>query len=188
MLPAILLLAQLFTASLAAPHTVSGNFPRDLYGPVDTRMAGMTCSVGPCIWGHADSDVMPLQFFPPAGYRVRILGLRGDAIAWIKSLPGDPATPLESAAGILVGFQTTSSSGSAHCDYCADGCPLYLQDSVTEKTPKTRTPFVYDNLNMLLDPDNKLQLKVASFLNTTGKPIHIEATYTVIYRFEPVGQ
>lgn len=175
----------LFALVSLGPFTVSGNFPRDLYGPVDTRMAGLVCAGGPCIWGNADADVLPITFHPPAGYRVRILGLRGDLIAWIKSLPGDKATRLESAAGVLIGFQTTSSKASAHCEYCADGCPLYLQDSVTEKQPKTRAPFLYDNLDMLLDTDHVLHLKLASYLNTTGKPIHLEGTYTVIYRFEP---
>jgi hypothetical protein len=180
------LLPNLLFGILAAlgPYTVSGNFPADLYGPVDTRMSGLICAGGPCIWGHADSAILPIKFRPPAGYRVRILVLRGDVVAWIKSLPGDSPTPAESAAGILAGFQTTSSSGSTHCDYCADGTPLYVQDSVTDKQPKTRAPFNYTDVGLLLDDDNILTAKIGSWLNTTGKPIHIEVTYTIQFRYE----
>lgn len=180
--------------ALPSPYIASGNFPSDLYGPVDTRMAGQICGGGPCIWGRADYAVLPIRFRPPAGYRVRILALRGDLIAWIKTLPGDPATPLESAAGILGGFQTTSSlnasnggsgaEGSARCDYCSDDCPLYIQDSVTEKQAKTRAPFNYTDVGLLLDLDNMLNAKIAAWLNTTGKPIHVELTYTIQFRYE----
>lgn len=170
--------------SILGPYTVSGNFPRDLYGPVDTRMAGQTCADGPCIWGHAEAAVLPITFHPPDGYRVRILSLRGDLVGWVKSLPGDPATPVESAAGVLGGFQTSSSSGSVQCDFCADGCPLYVQDSLTEKQPKTRAAFDYNDVGLLLDSDNVLNAKIASWLNTTGKPIHVEITYTIRFRYE----
>jgi hypothetical protein len=181
------LLANLLFGIVAAlgPYTVSGNFPADLYGPVDTRMSGLICAGGPCIWGHADSATLPIKFRPPAGYRVRILALRGDVVGWVKSLPGDPPTPVESSAGILGGFQTTSASGSAHCDYCADGTPLYVQDAVTDKQPKTRAPFNYNDVGQLLDDDNILTAKIASWLNTTGKPIHIEISYTIQFRYEP---
>jgi hypothetical protein len=132
--------------------TVSGNFPRDLYGPGDSRAPGGVCNVGPCIWGHADSAVLPILFHPPTGHRVRILALRGDLTAWIKSLPGDPPTQPEAIAGVLLGFQTTSSGGAKECEYCAS--------------------------------DNLLNLKLASWLNTTGKPIHLEGTYTITFVFE----
>jgi len=165
-------------------RTISGNYSADVYGPVDTRMPGQLCAGSPCIWGHADSAIMPLTFRTPAGQRVRILSLRGDVIAWVKTLPGDPVTPLESAAGILGGFQTTSSGATADCDYCANGCPLYVQGAVSEKQPSMRIPFDYDNVGQLLDADNILNVKVAEFLNTTGKPIHMELTYTIQYRFE----
>jgi hypothetical protein len=46
----------------------------------------------------------------------------------------------------------------------------------------------YDKqINILLDSDNMLNLKIASWLNTTGKPIHLEATYdTIMFRYEPI--
>lgn len=168
---------------LALALTVSGNFPRDLFGPTDTRMAGQICKVGPCIWGRADSEVLPITFHPPAGYRVRVLRLRGDLVAQIKVIPGDPAIPADSSAGVLIGFQSTAANGSVDCDYCASGTPLYIQDYVNDRQPKTRAPFDYET-DLLLEPDNILNLKLAAWLNTTEHPIHLEGTYTITFRYE----
>jgi hypothetical protein len=132
--------------------------------------------------------VLPIQFHPPAGYRVRVLTVRGDVVAAIKSLPGDAPTPAESWAGVLGGFTTTSSGQSAQCDYCSDGCLLYVQGIVSQLQLATRIPFNYRDVGMLLDTDNVLHAKVASFLNTTGKPIHIELTYQVWVRYEKENQ
>ena len=173
MIPTLLL-----ALSLLGPSPVSGNFPRDLYGQQDTRTA---------TWGFADSAVLPITFHPPAGQSVRILSIRGDVTAWIKTLPGDPITPLESAAGVLGGFQTTSSMNgllTSDCTYCQGGTPLYVQGAMGEKQPTTRVPFDYENINTLLDSDNILNAKIASWLNTTGKPIHTEITYTIQFRYE----
>lgn len=185
-----------FAGSGVGPFTVSGNFPGDLYGATDTRMAGQMCAAGPCIWGHADYAVLPITFHPPAGYRVRILALRGDLVAWIKTMAGDPPTPLESASGVLASFQTTSSlnasaggsgaEASTQCDYCCDGAPLYIQDFVSEKQPKTRAPYNYTGVTLLLDADNVLNAKIASWLNSTTKPIHVELTYTIQFRYEHI--
>jgi hypothetical protein len=155
----------------------SGNFAVDLYGPVDTR---------PTTWGHADSAVVAIHFHPPTGYRVRVLALRGDLTAWIKTLDGDPATRAESGAGVLAGFQTTSGlngDSEPSCDLCQSGTPLYIQDWVTDRQPGARAAFSYTGIDTLLDADNTLQAKVAEWLNTTGKPIHLELTYTIQYRF-----
>lgn len=128
---------------------------------------------------------MPVTFQPPNGYRVRILRLRGDLVSWPKVLPGDtPVTPGQ-YAGVLLGFQTTSPGGSGQCDYCADNTMLYIQDAIS--TEPHRAPFDYTNVDMLLNPDNELLVKIASWLNTTGKPIHVEATFTVTYRYEKVN-
>ncbi len=173
-------------AALGAPHWVSGNFPRDLYGPVDARMVGQSCNVGPCIWGHADAAVLPIQFQVPAGYRVRIVALRGDLVAWIKTLPGDPLAPAGSAAGVLGGFQTTSSlAGTAvpACLPCAAGNPLYVQAVVTERQPGARAGFNYDGIGLVLDGDNVLHAKIAVWLDTAG-PVHVELTYVIGYMLE----
>jgi hypothetical protein len=171
----LLLAGLLSLAGALGPYTVSGNFAGDLFGPVDTR---------PGTWGRADSAILPVTFKPPAGYRVRILSIRGDVVSWIKTVPGGPPTPPESAAGVLGAFQTPSASGSAQCDWCADGCLLYVQGAVTEKQPAGRVPFNYVRVDALLDSDNVLNAKMAAWLNNTEKPIHIEITYTIQFRYE----
>jgi hypothetical protein len=40
------------------------------------------------------------------------------------------------------------------------------------------------SVNGLLESDNVLVIKVASWLNVTGKPIHMEPTFNVTYQFE----
>jgi hypothetical protein len=177
------MLSALLALTFLGPFTVSGNFPADLYGSVDTRMAGQSCAAGPCIWGHADASILPIKFKPPTGYRVRILSLQGDLTAQIKTLPGDPPAPRDSSAGVLLGFSTTSPEGSVQCDWCADNTMLYVQDYVNERSPKTRAPFRTEP-GVVLEPDNVLLLKLASWLNTTEHPIHVEGTYTIRFRYE----
>jgi len=36
---------------------------------------------------------------------------------------------------------------------------------------------------LLLDSDNILNAKIAAFENTTGKPIHLEISYTIEFEF-----
>jgi len=182
MIPLAALLGML--AHLPAP--VSGNFSADLSGPVDTRLAGEQCDEGPCIWGRADSLVVPIVFHPPDGYRVRVLSLRGDLTAWIKTRPHQVLDP-GSGAGVLAGFQTTSGllgTAAAPCEPCVANTPLYIQGWVTEKQPGARLPFDYQRVDTLLDTDNILQAKVAEFLNGTEHAIHLELTYTIQYVFE----
>ena len=157
----------------AQTYIASGNFATDLVGTQDTRQN---------TWGRADYVVYPVKFQEQGGKRIQIVSVRGDAVAWIKSLPGDPPTPPESASGVLVSFSTTAPDGSTRCDYCADNCILYVQGVVTEKQPSMRAPFSETGLNTVL-PDGVLNAKVASWLNTTGKPIHIELTYTIRFRY-----
>jgi len=163
------------STSTTSRYSVATNFAVDLYGSPDES------------WGYDDYVIWPLTFiFVPSGYSVNITSLQGDVIAWIKTLPGDAKTPAESTAGILGGIQTTSGMNGSNanpCTFCALGTPVYVQDSVTEKQPKTRTPFNYTNLQIVLDSDNTLHFKVASFLNTTGKPIHMEITCVIQFTY-----
>jgi hypothetical protein len=39
-------------------------------------------------------------------------------------------------------------------------------------------------LGTLLDADNILNAKIAAWLNTTNKPVHIEISYTIQFRYE----
>lgn len=148
---------------------VTGNFPRDLYGPKDTR--NMT-------WGHADFDTLPIKFTPPAGYRVHITRLRGDLLSWPKS---EKIIPFNGVAGVLLGFSTTANEGSIHCDWCADNTIVYVQDGLTGQEVR-RTPFDWQ-VDRILEKDHTLVLKIASYLNTYGVPIHIEATWSAEFEY-----
>jgi hypothetical protein len=183
-----LLVAGTACAQALGPFAASSNFTADLYGTADTR---------PGCWGYSDVATWNVTFRPPAGYAVRVVSIHGDLVSWIKSLPGDPATPAESTAGVLLGLQSTPrASTTGRCDWCSDverpahpavqgTTMLYIQDAVAQLQPKSRAQ--YDRMvNQLLEPDNKLLVTVASWLNTTGKPVHIEPTFTVVYRWEEI--
>jgi hypothetical protein len=172
---------------VSAPCTVSGNFPRDLYGPIDLRMPGLSCNVGPCIWGHADSDSLTIHFHPPAGYAVHILRLRGDLISWPKVLGDQPPVGDSRDAGVLVGFSTSSPVAASACDFAAEGVFLYIQDAIHGGGAR-RAPFDYDysRESIYLGSDSAMLVKLAVFLNSTGYPIHEEVTYTVTARFEQI--
>ena len=158
------------------PCSASGNFSVDLLGTADTR---------PSTWGMAGVQTWPVTFKPPTGYRVRILTLKGDLVAWPKVLPGDTPVPVGMTAGVLLGYQNTSPQGSSQCDWCADNTMLYIQSGVSREP--VRAPYEYDvRAGGLLEPDNVLVVVVASWLNVTGKPIHMEPTFTVTFRYEVV--
>jgi hypothetical protein len=173
---------------------MSTNFAADLSGTEDTR---------PGCYGTADVATWNITFDPPAGYAVRIISIHGDLVSWIKTLPGDSATPAESTAGVLLALQgTPHATTSGRCDWCSDVATrltrltllaprpvvhgttmVYIQDSVAQVMPKSRAQYDRPAVNQLLEPDNKLLVTLASWLNTTGKPIHVEPTFTVIYRW-----
>ena len=166
----------LLWASLLGPWLASSNYSVDLAGAADSR---------PGTWGTADSFTAPIAFHPPHGYRVRILRIRGDLTAWARVLP-DESPVAQGTAGVLVSFQTTARDGSARCTPCADNTLVYLQGAVSGPGA-VRVPFDA-RTSVLLEPDSILRVTVASWLNTTGKPIHLEPTFTVVYRFEEITQ
>jgi hypothetical protein len=181
-------------AQVQGPFTASANFATNLNGPIDTR---------PECWGTAEVASWTLTFNPPPGYRVRILAIDGDLVSWIVTLPGDTvAVPAQSAAGVLLGLQTSDPVNSGRCDFCSDVARrlpisqdlavqsttiLYIQDSVAQLMPKSRAAYTRSAVNSMLNADNKLIVTVASWLNTTGKMIHIEPTFVVTYQFEHVA-
>ncbi|MBZ5620061.1 MAG: hypothetical protein LAQ69_15250 [Acidobacteriia bacterium] len=180
----LILAAALFAfAQQSQVLSVSGNFPRDLYGPVDLR--------GDCCWGHADYATLPITFPARVGYRVHILRLRGDLIAWPKVLEGQEPIKPGAYAGVLAGFASWDVDTQAGpnrrwtCDFCATAVPLYIQAGLSVQP--IRAPFDYDlrGDDVFLD-NGVLYLKIAAFLNTTGYPIHVEATYTLTARYEKV--
>lgn len=164
-------------------HYVSGNFPVNLYGLEDTRTE---------CWGHAEAKELKITFVPSGSRQIRILELRGDMVAWPKLVDGtglpvsmEVATQAAmGAAGVLLGFSTLSSTGSKRCDYCADGCMVYVQDAITGGMRCTRSFDYVVSADGLLDSDNVLVLKLAAWLNTTGVPIHIEGTYGILFQYE----
>jgi hypothetical protein len=160
-----------FFLILTQSFTASTNFSFDLDGPVDTR---------PGTWGTAEASAKFITFAPPAGYRVRILRASGDLVAWPQVLDGVPVKPGR-YAGVLLGLSTTAQEGSVRGDWLADNCFLYVQAGL-DATP-VRAAFDRKT-DALLEPDHKLALKVASWLNTTERKIHIEPTLTIVYRFE----
>lgn len=157
------------------PHSASANFSADLYGPVDTRLS---------CWGNAEAWIFQIAFRPPEGYRVRVLRLRGDLVSWPRVLKGEPPVATGSYAGVLLSFHSTGPDASERCDYCAENHMIYVQDALSDKP--VRTPYDMDTrIGGLLSADHKLNITVASWLNTTGYPIHIEPTFTVEYQYEP---
>ena len=159
------------------PCSASGNFSADILGAQDTR---------PSTWGTAGVQTWPVVFAPPPGYRVQILTLKGDLVAWPKVLPGDLSIPQEMTAGVLLGYQTTASEGSTRCTPCADNTMLYIQAGVGRQP--VRAPYEYNvRAGGLLEPDHTLVVVVAVWLNTTGRMIHLEPTWTVTWVYRRVS-
>lgn len=171
----ILLMLALATGLLAhdcvdRPCSLAANFSVDIKGEKDTR---------PDTWGTAGAAIKKITFRPPAGYRVRILRTYGDFLAWPI---GD--VPRGKFAGVLFGMQSTAPDGSKRADWAADNCFLYVQHA-TNGAP-VRTAFDYDTkAGGLLEADAVLVLKMAVWLNDTGLLIHMEPSFTVVYRYEP---
>lgn len=153
----------------AQTHSAATNFTVDLLGKPDNR---------PDTWGTADYSIKTIQFYPPPGHRVRILRVYGDMVFW-------PITPFPQGkfAGVLLGLQTTAPEGSARMDLGADNTMLYIQDATGGEA--RRSAFDYDvTIGGLLQPDHKLNVKMAVWLNNTGAYIHIEPSFVMVYRFE----
>jgi hypothetical protein len=165
----------LLIAALSLPFTASGNFAFNLYGTADKR---------PQTWGYADSQEAVIAFSPPPGLRVRVTRIRGDLVAWLLSSANSSTPPPGTTAGVLLAFHDSGPEGSTRCDWCADNTQVYIQDAVTAAQPKTRAPFDAA-LDWTLPADNRMIVKAASFLNTTGQTIHAEATFTVTFKEQP---
>jgi len=165
----------------APPWYAATNFAVDLSGTADSR-SGTYGTTGVATWN--------LTFFPPPGARVRILSIEGDLVGWVRSLPGDPPTVPESTAGVTFNIQSNPSvsaySNSGRCDPCSDGrvSMAYLQAVVTPLQPSFRAAFSRPDVGVVLGPDNALLITCATWLNTTGKPVHLEPTFTVKYKWE----
>jgi len=155
------------------PWMASSNLSVDLAGAQDTRVA---------TWGTADYHDFRVSL-PAPGKRVRILRIAGDLVAWPKVLPGElPVSPGQ-YAGVLVGFMTTAFEGSVRCLPCADNTMIYAQGAMG--AAPVRVPFDREvSVGGALEADQVLVVRIASWLNSTGRPVHAEATFTVTWRAE----
>ena len=151
---------------------LSANFSTNIVGKVDSRVA---------TWGTTGVQKWTVQFHPPVGRIVRVLSVSGDVVAW-PSFGGVRPALVERGrfAGLLMGLQTSGPDGSVFAIPAADNTFLYVQGVVAQGA--TRVPFNRD-VYVDLPADSKVIVKVASWLNDTGCPIHIEPTFTIRYRF-----
>jgi hypothetical protein len=121
-------------------------------------------------------------FYPPAGYKVRILEVHGDFIAWPKAGTIPPATSAE----VGWGLKSTAPDGTAAASYGYDNSPVWIQDGVSAGAPRTRAAFdrVF-SAGFDLGDDNTLVSQSFVAINTTGLVIHMEPTFTLTYSFVP---
>jgi hypothetical protein len=141
-----------------------------LPGFVDTR---------PGTWGTTDTKLTNYVFTNvPNGYRVQILRVYGDNIAWLQG----PNVSPTSHAGVL--FSLSASGGGNNSMVPGNGnCFLYHEGAISGQTPLNMS---FDNVTKdggLLGPDNTLQAKMALFLNDSGVPVFQDTTFVVVYRF-----
>lgn len=164
----------LLLAGLANVHQAANNFSVDLTGDPDTRVA---------TWGYAGVQTWRVQFHPPAGYRVRVLRVFGDLVAWPRVMPGDAAVAEGKYAGVLLGLQTTAPDESEDCTPCASNTFLYRQLAIDARPGNM--PFdVEVSAGGLLGADNVAVVKVANWLDTAGT-IHVEPTINWVFTWEP---
>ena len=166
-------------ANILGPYGAASNGAVDYAGAVDTR---------PGDWGTAEAGSSPITFKNvPSGYRVRILRVQGTLIAFPKVVT--PGTPFDvgTYSGYSWGLLTTAPGGSSRATFQADDCLVWLQGAVGCYDPSEIYFDIDCSANGLLEADNIVNSQYAIFLNTfpSGNPIHIEATWTWQYQFEP---
>lgn len=151
----------------------STNTPYDGPDEPDTRKG---------TWGNAGYDDLPIPFVGvPRGYRVRITRVYGDFIAWPHGRP----IP-DTYAGALFGIIASSATQSPFVGpgLGSSKCFIFLQQGVSALMP-ARAPFDFQvQGGGLLDRDNIMIVRRASFLNEMGVPIHMEPTFVVEFRYE----
>lgn len=171
-------------SNIQGPYSASTNITADLYGVPDTR---------PDTWGYTQSVDNALTFFPPSGMRVRILRVYGNVYIMPKVV--DPSTgpypDIHGYTGMLWGLITTAPGGSARVDFGADSCMAFYQAAMGQIPVGFDFDFtIGDGVPVgtptmgLLEADNKLINRFASFLNTLQVPIHIESEFVFVYHFE----
>jgi len=162
------------------PFQSTSNISADITGVPDTRLGG---------WGLHQSDPVRLKITAPAGYRVRILEVVGDLVAWPKAgtLRGDQY------AEVGWGLNTSLNDGSRFMSYpddpgaiAYDNCMIWVQDSLVASRGSVRVAFDR-KFSTLLDENGILYSQPFVALNTSGLQIHLEPTVSITYRFEKVS-
>lgn len=147
--------------------SISINYPYDAVGTPDAR---------PGTWGTAGYDDGRVTFAVPDGYRVRVLRVYGNFTARMRGKP-------EGYAGALFGLLKTGSGDTKLATYAQDGCLLYLQADVG--IVPTHVEFDTRVDDGLLE-DGVLIVRRSVFLNETNLVLHIEPSFIVEFRWEPI--
>jgi hypothetical protein len=166
------------SAQTQGPFQSTSNISADITGVPDKRPGG---------WGLHQADPVRLKITAPAGYRVRILEVAGDLVAWPKSgtIQGGQY------AEVGWGLNTSLKDGSRFMSYpddpaaiAYDNCIIWVQDVLTSGHGTVRVPFDRKYDNVFLNDTGVFYTQPFVALNTSGLQIHLEPTVTVTYRFE----
>ncbi len=152
---------------ILGPYSVAVNYPADLAGVPD-----------PEFWGFAGAQTDVVTFNVPPGYRVRVLHLDGNYMAWARGvyLPGKHA-------GTSWGIATTAAPGSTRVAYSADNCFVYLEYAISNAEVNQRFS-LNTKTGGLLEPDNIMNVVLAVYLNDQPISIHAEVTGIVQFQYE----
>lgn len=163
----------LLALSATAPQSSTAvNFSIDLAGVPDTRET---------TWGLADSAKNEIHFYPPPGYRVRIMRVTGDFVYWPKAGTMKEGTYAE----VGWGLKTTAPDGSQTVSNAYDNTMAWIQGACLPGNPQSRIPFDIDtHVGGLLGPDNTLVSQTFVAINTSGLTVHMEPTVLVIWQLE----
>jgi hypothetical protein len=156
---------------------------------VDAATA-MGCIGAPCFlsanyeWDSAAADaarVDTVQFAVPSGYGVQILTIIGDEVAATYSVP-------TGTAYVLIGFTNSTPFADSEAKNTSQGCFVYHQ-GVIQGQNGVRVPVQAADIPfpVLLNPDGKLLVKQAVFMNQAGL-VHMEVSFVVWFKFIPLGQ
>lgn len=174
------------------PCQVATNVADRLAGEVDLR---------PNQFGLAGVVTHNIEFYPPEGFRTRVVRIHGDFTALfvgkgeleetmvVRFDPNIWAYKVSRRvyqAGVLVSFQNTGPEGSRHGFPLADNAMIYRQDTLDQSSTRIRFDYSEDIINGLLRPDNILRIVQSVFNNTSGRVIQMETTPQIQFIFEPI--
>lgn len=193
-------------SSTGGPFSTARNFAVDLMGVPDDRPGTWGCDIQAPCQTTASTVVHEFQPWrpgaepPPSGHRVRVLRVYGDVVAWpqgvveqgrfagiLWSLHSGPWTIDESVASeswvATADGQIERYQGVLH--HAQDQTLAYLQDAVAQGPRRLSYDLDVAKIG-LLDARQTLGSKLAVWMNSTGRAIHIEATINVIYRYDRI--